>query len=58
MLPRLHLFWSAPSEVSDWWDDRLFICTDTLDENFESWEDYVERLKQYPGMEITTKEVF
>ena len=46
-----------PSEVSDWWG-RPFICTDTLGENFESWEDHVERLKDHPSIVVAEKEVF
>jgi len=46
-----------PSEVSDWWG-RPFIKTDTLDENFESWEAHVERLKDMPFIEIAEKEAF
>ena len=46
-----------PLEVSDWWG-RPFICTDTLEDNFESYEDHVERLKEYPSIEIAEKAVF
>lgn len=35
-------------EVSDWWD-RPFIVTESWEDNEESWDDFVERLKQFPG---------
>ena len=46
-----------PLETSDWWG-RPFICTDNWDDNAESWEAHVERLKQYPDIEISTKKVY
>lgn len=46
-----------PLEVDDWWG-KPFICTDSLDENFESYDAHVKRLKDYPTIEIAEKEVF
>lgn len=38
-------------EVSDWWG-RPYIVTESWEDNEESWDEFVERCKQFPSMEL------
>ena len=46
-----------PLEKEDWWG-WPYICNDNWDDNAESWEAHVERLKQYPDIKIRDKETY
>lgn len=44
-------------EVSDWWG-RPFIVTESWEDNDETWEEFVERSKQFPSMSVGNESDF